>query len=191
MGLDQVPLNDVVPEERIDMVIVGLSGRAIEVEILPVPDPGHQADAQEVGQPKNGQVLALGIGVNGRRLDRRAVANQTIQDVNGFPNPTRNEMTEEQDVRIAHMMVGNASVAAIANMSLHQQVLFGQLILGPIGCHAFLIAPVARQREAVKAVGNIANGRFQLFCREMAAVDMGNLVGVEHSSEMTGHLVRT
>ena len=84
-------------------------------------------------------------------------------------------MTEEQDVRIAHMMVGNAAVAAIANMSLDQQV---------------LIAPVAGQRKAVKAIGNIANGRFQLLCREMAAVKMGNLIGVESTSQMTGHLVR-
>jgi len=52
------------------MLIVGLTGRAIEVEILPVADSGHELDAQEVGQPKNGQVLTLGIRVNGRGLDR-------------------------------------------------------------------------------------------------------------------------
>jgi len=76
------------------MLIVRVSRRAIELEILPVADPGHELDAQEIGQPKNGQVLALGIGVNGRGLDRRAVANQAIQDINGFPDATRNEMTE-------------------------------------------------------------------------------------------------
>ena len=70
MGLDQVPLDYVVTKERIDMLIVGLTGRAIEVEILPVADSGHELDAQEVGQPKNGQVLTLGIRVNGRGLDR-------------------------------------------------------------------------------------------------------------------------
>jgi hypothetical protein len=128
--------------------------------------------------------------MNGRGLDRRAVANQTIQDINGFPHPTRNEVAEEQDVHITHMMIGNAPIAAVANMSLDQQVLFGQLIVGPIGCHTFLIAPVARQYEAVKAIGNIANGRFQLFCCEMAAIDMGNLIGVESPSQMTGYLVR-
>jgi hypothetical protein len=100
-------------------------------------------------------------------------------------------MTEEQDVHIAHMMVGNAPIAAIANMSLDQQVLFCQFILRPVCGHAFLIAPVARQREAVKTVRDIANGRFQLFCREVAAVDMGNLIGVENTSQMSSHLVRT
>src|SRR2546428_13225633 len=97
-------------------------------------------------------------------------------------------MTEEQDVRIAHMMVGNASVAAIANMSLDQQVLFCQLILRPVCCHPFLIAPVAGQRKAVKAIGNIANGRFQLLCREMAAGKIGQLIGGESTSPKTGPL---
>src|SRR5437764_8908465 len=101
MVLDQVPIDDVVTEEWIDMVIMRVPGWAIEVEILAVADSGHELDAQEIGQPKNGQVLTLRIRVNGRGLDRRAVANQAIQDVNGFPDPTRNEMTEEQDVHIA------------------------------------------------------------------------------------------
>jgi hypothetical protein len=88
-------------------------------------------------------------------------------------------------------MIGNTPIVAVANMSLHQQILFGQLTLCPVCCHPFLIAPVARQREAVKAIDNIANGRFQLLCCEMAAVDMGDLIGVENTSQMAGHLVRT
>src|SRR5260370_6160397 len=98
-------------------------------------------------------------------------------------------MHEEQEVGIGHRMVGNAPIAAIANMSLDQQVLFCQLILRPVFFHAFLIAPVARQREAVKAIGNIANGCFQLFRREMAAVEMGSLIHVSSTSQMTGALL--
>ena len=47
MGFDQVPIDDMVAKEQNDMLIVCLLGEAIEVEILPVPDPGHQLDAQE------------------------------------------------------------------------------------------------------------------------------------------------
>jgi len=84
--------------------------------------------------------------VNGRGLDRRAVANQAIQDVNRFPDATRNEMTEEQDVCIAHMMIGNAPVVAVADMPLNQA---GSLLPVHIGCR--LLPPVSHPPSSAAA----------------------------------------
>src|SRR5260370_7403800 len=89
------------------------------------------------------------------------------------------------------MMIGDASKAAIANMPLNQQILFCQVILRSISGGSFLITPIVGQLEAMKAVNDIANSRLQFLRRNMAMVDMGDLVGIQKSPEMAGHLTST
>src|SRR6266446_7146785 len=113
------------------MLVGHISAGTIKFQIFPIAYARHQLNSQQVGQSKNREVLTMSISVNGRRFDGGLIAHQNIEDIDCLTHATRDEMTEEQDVRIAHMMVGNASVAAIANMSLDQQVLFCQLILRP------------------------------------------------------------
>ncbi len=69
MGFDQVPIDHVVTKERIDMLVRCLTAGAIQLQIFPVAYSGHELDSQQVGQSKNREVLALGIGVNGRGFD--------------------------------------------------------------------------------------------------------------------------
>ncbi len=111
------------------MVIVGVFGGTIEPEILPVADAWHQFNSEQVGQSKNGEVLPLSIGVKLGRLNSGLVSHQDIQDVDGFPRSTRDKVAEEQNIQIAHMMIGDASKSAVPDMFLSQQVLFGQFVL--------------------------------------------------------------
>ncbi len=46
VGLNQVPVNDVVVKEGIDMLVDDLFGGAIEPEVLPVADAWHQLNPQ-------------------------------------------------------------------------------------------------------------------------------------------------
>src|SRR2546421_6653391 len=46
VGLNQVPVNDVVVKEGIDMLVDDLFGVAIEPEVLPVADAWHQLNPQ-------------------------------------------------------------------------------------------------------------------------------------------------
>ena len=46
MGLNQVPVNDVVVKEGIDMLVDDLFGGAIEPEVLLVADAWHQLNPQ-------------------------------------------------------------------------------------------------------------------------------------------------
>src|SRR6266540_4143611 len=63
--------------------------------------------------------------------------------------------------------------------------------MGSVCCHPFFIAPVAGEGEAMEAIRDIAIGCLKFLRRHMAMVDMGNLVCVESSSQMAGHLMGT
>src|SRR6266480_2257963 len=127
--------------------------------------------------------------MDGVWLDGRTVAHQSIQNVNGLPDAARDEMAEQQDVEVTHVMVGNPSVPAIANVLLRQQVLLGQFILCAIGSGALFIAPIARQRIAIEAINYVAQCRVQLVRRDVAAIDVGQLLSGKLASEMASHLV--
>lgn len=64
-----------------------LDGRSQD-QALPVPDPGHQIEAQQMSQGENGHALALGVGVHGGRLDLGSVLEEeALDDVDGLPHP--------------------------------------------------------------------------------------------------------
>src|SRR5260370_40457906 len=88
-------------------------------------------------------------------------------------------------------MRGDASIAAMANIPPTQQILFCKVILRPISGGSFLITPIVGQLEAMKAFNDIANSRLQFLRRNMAMVDMGDLVGIQKTPEMAVHLTRT
>src|SRR5437764_1235806 len=45
VGLDDLPIHHIVSEKSIDMLIRCLFAGTIELEIFPVPDPGHELNA--------------------------------------------------------------------------------------------------------------------------------------------------
>jgi hypothetical protein len=76
--------------------------------------------------------LALGIAMNCIWLENRLVFEQAIQYVNGFPNATGDEMTEQSDIGVRDMMVGDTTIATVANMTFTQKVVFIQFVMGTI-----------------------------------------------------------
>lgn len=87
------------------------------------------------------------------------------------------------------MMVGDPSVPTIANVFLCQQVFLCQFILCAIGGGALFIPLVARQRVAIEAINHIAECRVQLVRRNVATIDMGQLLSRKLAAEMASHLV--
>ena len=53
-------------------------------------------------------------------LNVRLVFAQAVEDVHGLPYPAWDEMRKEGDVGIADVIIGNATIASVANMALRQ-----------------------------------------------------------------------
>src|SRR5260370_40452918 len=190
MGLEEVPVDDVVVKERVDMLVDDVARRAIEFQALPVADAWQQLDPQQVRQSKNRQVLPLSIRVDGGRGDVRAIAYQAVENMHRLPDRAGDELREEHDIHITHMMVGNAPEPSIADVLLCQQILLRQLILRSINGGPFLLTPIVREGVAIEAINNIPQRRIQLLDRDMPPVDMRNLIRIERASQVPGHLVR-
>src|SRR5713226_3476092 len=105
-------------------------------------------------------------------------------------DPARDKVTEKQNVEVTHMVVGNASVAAVPNMSLCHEILFCQIILGSVRCHPLLVSPTARQDTSAEAIDDVTIGGVQSLSRHMTMVDIGNSLRAHASSKMASHLSR-
>ncbi len=82
-------------------------------------------------RPNTGQRLPLRVGVDGVRLDVGGVLQQAIDDVDRLPDTARNEVAEQRDVRIGHVVVGDAAVAAIRDVVRGEQILVVESYLVP------------------------------------------------------------
>lgn len=70
--------------------------------------------------------------MNGVRLNLRLVMQQAVEDVDRFPNSTRDEMTEQRNVGIREVVIANATITTIANVIFSQEVVLVNIPLGPI-----------------------------------------------------------
>src|SRR5258708_39432823 len=59
---------------------------AIQGEIFPVSDSGHERDPKQVSQAKDRGTLCLGISMDGIWPDRRLLFRKQIEDVRSFPD---------------------------------------------------------------------------------------------------------
>jgi hypothetical protein len=93
MALDEVPIND--PRKHgIDVFVGGVAVDPVESHIVPRAHPWHQRNAQERGQAEHWFGLPMRIGVQRVGLEGRVVLEQPIQNIDGFPHPTSNEVAE-------------------------------------------------------------------------------------------------
>src|SRR6266700_3026801 len=69
MRLDQLPINDLIPEEGLNMRVVRGAGWTVEGQVFPITYSRHQLNTQERCQAKYWQILALGIGMIRCRFD--------------------------------------------------------------------------------------------------------------------------
>ena len=120
----------------------------------------------------------------------RAVLEQPIDNINCLKYAARKKMGEERNIHITDMVIGNPPKASIANMSLGNQIFFGQIVLGSIGSCSLCVAPATWQGAASEAIDNVAIGRIQLLRADVPAIDLGEDLGSDISTQMPGHLVR-
>jgi len=62
--LQQVPVDGVVAEQGVDVLVAGPQVGAVEVQVVPVADPGKELEPQKRGQAEHRQRLALGVCVH-------------------------------------------------------------------------------------------------------------------------------
>src|SRR5947209_15732805 len=90
--------------------------------------------------------------MNRVRLNLRLVLHQSINDIDGFPDATCDEVAKQEDVQVAHMMVGDASEPAVADVFLREQVLFRQIVLCPVSGCPLSCSPAPWERTPIEAV---------------------------------------
>ena len=156
MLLDQAPVDHVVAEQRVDVLVCGFRIRAVEAQIVPVAYPREQLEPQQGRQAENRQRLALGVGVDLAGLDVGVVAQQGVQDVHRLPHPAGYEAGEQRDVVVGHQPERDRAEPAVADVGLGQQVVLPRVELGAVGCRGVPVAPHPRHvqfREGVDEVG--------------------------------------
>ena len=68
MRMDEFPVNG-VGKEGVDVPVVGRPGGPKQREVLPIANPGHQLNAQEMCQAKDRGALPLGVRMERLRVD--------------------------------------------------------------------------------------------------------------------------
>jgi hypothetical protein len=100
MRVDEFPVNG-IGKERVDVPVVGRPGGPKQGEVLPVTNPRHQLNPQEMGEAKDGGALPLGVRMERLWLDIRGILQETIQNVDRFPDATRDKVTEQRDIGVS------------------------------------------------------------------------------------------
>ena len=91
-----------------------------------------KSPCEEIREAKDRFGLALGIGMQRVRANLRAVLQQAVQDIHGFPHPAGNEAAEQGDVGVRDVVVADSTPPAIPNMVLTEQVLFVDVPFGAV-----------------------------------------------------------
>ena len=125
MGFDQRPVY-VALEQRIDMLVTGRFVGPVEGNVSPGPHARHQRDAKEAAKPEDGFALAMRVGVQDAWLDRGWVVEQAVQNMHGLPNAAGNEGREQRDIVVGDVVVGDAAVAAIADVPGTDEIVLTQ-----------------------------------------------------------------
>jgi hypothetical protein len=167
---DRIPV-DFSAEQHVNVPIEDGLGRTVEDGVAQATHLRHQFDAEHSAETEDGLALALGVGMQRVGLDRRAILHQAIQDVNGLPYTAGNEAGEQSDVGIGYVVVGDAAIAAVADVARADQVVFAQLDVRAIGNGGAAAAPVPRQREADILVDDVHHCRLQLIDVDVLGID--------------------
>jgi hypothetical protein len=173
-----------------DCTVSGRSGGTVEDEVGPSAHAWHELDTKEAAEAEYGLALAMGICVERFWLDLGSVLQQTIQNVDSFPNSTGNEAGEQRDIGFGDVVVGDTSVSAVANVTGAEKIVLTELDVGAIGDGGAATAPVLWQGEAGVPADHINHRRLQLVSIDMLGVDSaqrlrrGNVRGM--ASGLTG-----
>jgi len=144
---DQMPV-DFFFEQRVDMFVANCFVGTIESGVAQATHARHQPDANNSAQAEDRLALSLSIGVNRIGLYLRPVLLEGIQNMDAFPHATGDEAGEQGDIGTSNMMVRDAAIAAVANVSGAQEIVLPELDVRAVGDRGLVATPVPRQRKA-------------------------------------------
>src|SRR3546814_2315253 len=71
--------------------------------------------AQQVRKPEHREALRLGVAVHGIGLNVGPVGQQPVEDVDSLVDAARDEVAEQRDVLVGHVVITDAAIAAVAD----------------------------------------------------------------------------
>ena len=95
------------------------------------------------------------------RLEIGLILEQAVQDIDRLPDPTGNKVTEEGDIGVRNVMIGNPAIGSVADMAFPQQVIFNQCDVRPIGHGGVACPPAKGQLETDILRNDIAQAGFK------------------------------
>src|SRR5262245_40918192 len=104
------------------MFVSRLFIRAVKRQALPVLDPRHQLDSQEIGQSADRFALPMTAGVNYVGLSLAIVLHQAVDNLDRFGNAAGNKVRNQRDVFSADHKVRDPAITTVTNMIFAQQV---------------------------------------------------------------------
>ena len=134
--------------------------------------------------------MSLGVGVDGIWLDGGFVLQQRVQDVDGFPHAARYEAGEERDVGVGDVVVGDPTIAAVAEVLRSHQVILPQLHMGAVGDCRAPASPVPGQGEAGVLADDIDHPGFQLARGDVLGIGPPQRLGGRGPWRVPGRLAR-
>jgi len=120
--------------------------------------------------------LALGISMNGCRLDLRCVLEQSFDDVDSFPDAARDEAAEQGYVGVRHTVVGSSTVRPITYRILSQEAVLGQVVFSAIGRSRTAAAPDLGEIAPVVRIDEVFDDRVELINTHVAPIGERQLV---------------
>jgi len=91
--------------------------------------------------------------------------------VDSLPDTARDEAGEQRDVVVGNVVVSDAAVATIANMTRTEQIVLAQFHMSPIGDGRMPVSPVTWQGEACELVDDVSHRGLQLVGVDMLSVE--------------------
>src|ERR1700759_1275168 len=154
MPLDQGPV-DGRAKQGVDVFVALVPVGLEELQALDVADARHQFDAKQVREPEHRCALRLRVAMNGVGLHIGRIPDQPVENIDSLVYAARNEVAEQRDVHVRHVIVADPAVSSVPDMVFGQQVLLVKIPLRAVGRHLFAGAPEFRQRKLVVRIDDL------------------------------------
>jgi hypothetical protein len=129
--LDHIPVN-LLGKQQINVLVPHLWIRTEEMQVLPVPDPRLELNAEQMRESEYRCTLALSIRVDRLRLYVRLVLLKEVEDMVAFPRTAGCEAAEQGNVQVGYEVVSDPAVAAVADVVLRHEILRRQVPFRPV-----------------------------------------------------------
>ena len=132
MRRDQLPV-DLLGEEGVDMLVARGLVRTVEDGVAQLRMRGISLMPSSRHSPKTGSLWPWVSAWSVSGWIAELVLHQPVQDVDCLPDAAGDEAGEQRDVAVGDVVVGDAAVAAVADVLGADQVVLAQRDMGAVG----------------------------------------------------------